>query len=748
MDFSSDTTNLVTRGPIDDAGFSASTTGNSITGYLYGCNEQNYVQKIEYANDTRRALSVTSAMPTMTANGADWYRIGDLGIDARSSGSLKGFEVHTPLGPQRGYPQTSYVYWNGGIPQAGYGGRLGCKYNMDNDTSIICGTRTVYHEIASQPSSTVFRPGATGNRDYSWWCAGVGSPYSSTIDRLDYSNDNQASVPRSTVSFSPLRSEVAAIGNLNYGYYMGGKQGSANVAHTDVQRLDFSDDTTAASPKGSLPLARGAGAAIGNQDYGYFAGGWNTVTPYVVYSNVYRVDYSNDTPTLAAKGNLTMARWGSAAASHATDGYVYAGYDPATPSSVDTSGTRVDRITFASDTSTASPKSAMPNKMVMVSASGNGTYAAVSDDDSNQSRVFRMDYSNDMLATSLKGYKTAPFNTAMGGFSDAVCSGENGMQASTFTPSPASVTSIAYFGGGPSPSAALSGNTMQKYDLSNDTSTTVSSLLIGNASGGWPNSAATGNSSYGFWGGGQPSDNGWRNMTKVDYANGFVGIIHDVGILVVSMYYRGAAVGNANYGYWSGGWNLSGPHAPSWPSTLVSRLDYSSDTDDCLNRGNMNLGRSYFDATGNQSYGYWAMGDNSGGTKVERLDYSSDTSLTTVGDLVEGGQNAVCCGNGSYGYWTYSNNTKLQRVDYSSDTSTGTEKGPLVSGHPGGQGTGNNTYAYYAGGMPSSQNNWSIIERLTYASDTTTAVPKGNLDTQLNGYCGDGVGAADYALPQ
>ena len=750
MDFASDTTNLVARGPVDDIGEAQMTTGNSIVGYLWGGGNQRYMQKIEYANDTARAMSVTPAMPTIGygpyATNA-YNMVGDLGIDARSSGALQGFEVPNVSGPQIGYPRASYVYWNGGVisPSSGtgigdnYGGRYGTKYCIDNDTSTIVGTRSIYYLTGS-----IQRPGATGNTNYSWWCGGA-YPYSSVIDRLDYSNDNAASIPKSTVSFSPVRAGPAATGNANYGYFMAGRSGQ--VVYSDIERLDYSNDTAAAASKGSLPVPRGGGSGLGNQSYGYYAGGWNVTSAY--YSNVYRIDYSNDTPAATEKGKLPLARYNSASVSNNTDGYVYGGRPDTTVTPADFGGTTVLRINFANDTAAATPKSAMPTKFYGGSGSGNGTYGLISDNENSpyQSAVYRMDFSNDMLGTSPKGYRAAPFQTNDGGKSDAVCSGENGLQANTFTPSPGSATAYSWFAGGYSPS--LGGNTMQRYDLSNDTANTSSNSLSSTpAFDGNPNSAAAGNSNYGYWAGGQPSTDSWRHCERVDYSNGFVGITAGMGILVVAMYYRGAATGNANYGYWTGGWNLSGPHAPSWPSTLVSRLDYSNDTTDMTNRADMNLGRSYFSATGNQSYGYWAMGDNSGGTKVERLDYSSDTSLTTVGDLVDGGNYTTTVGNGSYGYWCYSSNTKLQRVDYSNDTATGTEKGPLTIGHPGGQGSGNNTYGYITGGHPSSNTGWSVIDRLTYANDTTTTSPRGNLDINLGGYCGDGVGAADYALPQ
>ena len=40
-----------------------------------------------------------------------------------------------------------------------------------------------------------------------------------------------------------------------------------------VDRIDYSNDTATASPKGPLSVARGELGATGNQNFGYFGGG-------------------------------------------------------------------------------------------------------------------------------------------------------------------------------------------------------------------------------------------------------------------------------------------------------------------------------------------------------------------------------------------------------------------------------------------------------------------------------------------
>jgi hypothetical protein len=102
---------------------------------------------------------------------------------------------------------------------------------------------------------------------------------------------------------SSARYKLAATGNQSYGYFGGGF-----VAISTVDRIDYSNDTATASPKGPLSAARGYLAATGNSSFGYFGGG--TPGP---RSTVDRIDYSNDTATASPKGPLSLARLGLAA---------------------------------------------------------------------------------------------------------------------------------------------------------------------------------------------------------------------------------------------------------------------------------------------------------------------------------------------------------------------------------------------------------------------------------------------------
>ena len=96
------------------------------------------------------------------------------------------------------------------------------------------------------------------------------------------------------------------------GYFGGGLGGTLST----VDRIDYSNDTATASPKGPLSVGRYHLAATGNISFGYFGcGGWNAAK-----SIIDRIDYSNDTATASPKGPLSSARWAAAATSAAANG--------------------------------------------------------------------------------------------------------------------------------------------------------------------------------------------------------------------------------------------------------------------------------------------------------------------------------------------------------------------------------------------------------------------------------------------
>ena len=86
-----------------------------------------------------------------------------------------------------------------------------------------------------------------------------------------------------------------------------------------LNRIDFSNDTLTASPKGPLSTARTKVVATGNSNYGWFGGGNNPSavgSPYL--SIVDRINFSNDSATASVRGSLSAGRYYLAATSNTT----------------------------------------------------------------------------------------------------------------------------------------------------------------------------------------------------------------------------------------------------------------------------------------------------------------------------------------------------------------------------------------------------------------------------------------------
>ena len=135
---------------------------------------------------------------------------------------------------------------------------------------------------------------------------GGGLPATSLMDKIDYSNDTTAAVPGANLTFA--RSLLAATGSSTAGYFGGGmNSGFANVSTMD--KVTYSTDSTAAVPTAALSVARTYLAATGNSTAGYFGGGSPTT------SLMDKVTYSTDTTAAVAGASLSAARYSFAASS-------------------------------------------------------------------------------------------------------------------------------------------------------------------------------------------------------------------------------------------------------------------------------------------------------------------------------------------------------------------------------------------------------------------------------------------------
>ena len=241
---------------------------------------------------------------------------------------------------------------------------------------------------------------ASSNKSYGYLAGGNTVPTKSHVQRVDYANDSQAATPKGPLTFA--RGCTAGAGNNDYGWHAGGIYSLPNprLVYSSVDRIDYANDSSTASPKGPLASARGYHQAAGNLNYGYFAAG----SPSGVFgpdsSTVQRIDYGNDTVTASLKGPLSRARSQFAATGNANYGYFIAGYPQKST---------IDRIDYSSDTGTASTKGPLYRTAYRTDATGNPNYGYVhsgmspSTWTSGSTEIARIDYSNDTATTAIKG---------------------------------------------------------------------------------------------------------------------------------------------------------------------------------------------------------------------------------------------------------------------------------------------------------------------------------------------------------
>ena len=133
-----------------------------------------------------------------------------------------------------------------------------------------------------------------------------------------------------------------------------------------------------------------------------------------------------------------------------------------------------------------------------------------------------------------------------------------------------------------------------------------------------------GATNFGYFGGGTPGP--VSTVDRIDYSND-TATASVKGPLSLARYLL-AATGNSSYGYFGGGNSPS--QSPSQVST-VDRIDYSNDTATSSVKGPLSSVKYQLAATGNSSFGYFGGGTPFPATStVDRIDYSNDTATASV----------------------------------------------------------------------------------------------------------------------
>jgi len=612
---------------------------------------------------------------------------------------------------------TPYGYFGGGTKPPAYSTVDRVDYSNDTPTASTKGPLNVNR----------FGLGATGNLSYGWF-GGGGSPAAerSSVDRVDYSSDTSTASARG--GFSVPRYGSGATGNASYGYFAGGY---APSTVSSIDRIDYSNDSPTAVVKGPLTATAVYKSATGNTSYGYFATG----SPSINSSKVERVDYSNDTATAVEKGPLSSIRYWNAATGNGSYGY-WGGDGPYAGS------TLIDRVDYSSDTSTALARGPLATKQSLNAATGNTSYGYFGGGSGNSpgstadiSNVDRLDYSSDTTTAVAKGPLTQVKSVLAAASPQA-----NSLGASTIYPwydtsgkgNTANITDSRF--------RATDGGYFT-FDGTGDYLTVPSTTDFAFGTGDftveyWVKTTSTPQGTdYGYFGAGHPGP--VSTVDRVDYSND-TATASTKGPLSVARRVPGAT-GNASYGYWGGGYSTG-------LESTVDRVDYSNDTATAAGKGPLSSAKSSIAAAGNKDYGYWGGGQDSPISTVDRVDYGNDTATATVKGPLSSIRRAIgATGNADYGYWAGgaapSARSTVDRVDYSNDTATAAAKGPLTVARYGMGAAGNANYGWFAGGHPGPK---STVDRVDYSNDTPTASPKGPLSVAKRQFAATGNASYGY----
>ena len=724
VDYSNDTVTAPSKGPLSLARGFLDATGNASFGYWGGGHPNPYstVDRVDYSNDTATAVA-KGPLTQARYDAAGFSPKANSITDPTIFPATQPRDNVVPQGTDFGYYDRGFSPPN---PQLQ-------RIDFSNDTATATGR--------GPTTPGIYRSAAVSSASHGYFAGGQDTGGStpngiSSVDRLDYSNDSAAKSPKGPLTATKYAS--AGTGNVDFGYIAGGNPG---INFTIVDRIDYSNDTATASARGNLSSPHRFYAAMGNQSFGYFAGNWSNG------SRVDRVDYSNDTATSVEKGNMVRSsEYGfTAGTGNANFGYIGGGgFAP--------NVSFIDRIDYSNDTATAVARGPLSFSKYGMAAMGNADFGYWSGGQPGSSTtVDRLDYSNDTATASPKGPLTQAKSMHSGSSSRMNGNPLKGIGVLelpvAFGPFIATQPQVGfnngYFSGGSQPAnspsfpSTVEYSSVARIDYSNDTTTVPAR---GSLTDVRYSHAGTGNSNFGYHGGGapySPSASDYKtSIERIDYSND-TATASLKGNLSVAKTNQGAT-GNVNFGYYAGG-------TPGTVST-VQRIDYGNDTATASPKGPLSLARYSLSSTGNQSFGYNIGGYNHPApvyirSTIDRIDYSNDTATAVAkGPLSVQRDRIGSTGNADFGYAAGGYNvvpggnnwvSLIDRIDYSNDTATASPKGPLSRTRGFGCATGDSSFGYFGGGEGNNNENLSALDRLDYSNDTATTVDKGPLSYSL-----------------
>ena len=303
-------------------------------------------------------------------------------------------------------PSTVNAGWYGGgaVPGTPSG-------DSSNIQRILFATDTATGTVRGSFINDLTRGSGTGNTTDGWFGGGgtVGSIVISTVQRITYSTDTATASVRGPLAVT-VRATAATTDGTTYGWWSGGYAPAPISGITcTVQRITFATDTATASTRGPLSGARRYFAGTGTSTSGWVGGGYGPyLAPpaiYAAYTTVQRITYATDTNTASVRGPLSAGGYGLAAVTDLTTyGWFAGGYLSGPPYNVSI----VQRITYATDTATATIRGPLATGTRLFGSTTDGTTygwfgGGTVYPGGPQSTVQRITYATDTATAGVRG---------------------------------------------------------------------------------------------------------------------------------------------------------------------------------------------------------------------------------------------------------------------------------------------------------------------------------------------------------
>jgi len=377
-----------------------------------------------------------------------------------------------------------------------------------------------------------------------------------TIDQIIVTDSNFANTENTQIPVSGGYLKLYGTGfQANANVYIStslslSTQVTANVVSNNEIRLTIGS-TTAATYNLFLFNRNGSTAtrlnlitsAIPQRTASWVAGG-NSPGDYL--SRIERITYATDTATASVRGKLIVKRFAHAGIGTDNDAWYGAGNGGGPIFS------SVERLTFISDTATASARGPLNSAVQKNAAVGNDNYGWFSTGPVTN----RITYTNDTVTSTARGPLSANRYNLAGTSND----------------------NYGWFGGGMVEGGSPR-SVVDRVDFAADTNTASARGPLSIARWGL---AGTGNNEYGWFGAGRIPGSVLSTVDRVTYSN-------DTATSSVRGPLSGredlTASGNDNYGWFKGG---------NTPNTnIVQRIDFGSDTSAASTRGPLNINANW-----------------------------------------------------------------------------------------------------------------------------------------------------------